>query len=168
MNSSTDFSGCCHICFGNPFYILLNRHYNSKHHGVFVPLPSPSSLEDLHSNQMQNEHDNDEMQNLHDNDDLHNMNDNIIDEEKINEEIRNNIPNDNNYDQLFEEMEPIHILPDQIPPILNGNQQVDLVYYNGPIPTELQRYHTENPELRQSPSVLLGLCNPPDGELSQY
>ena len=68
-----------------------------------------------------------------------------------------------------------HVLVDPVPqqqlllPVIQHPFAVDnLVYFPGPIPSELHRYHTEHPDLRQSESVLAGLCNPPNGEFSQY
>ena len=158
MNNLNDYSGRCQICFGNPFYLLLNRHYHSKHYGQIVPPPSQAPTNHIQLNQINNNNDSNAGEDIYYNNDI---DDN--DDMNVNDNGNHIAQNDQNLDHIFQLVDPV---PPQLP-ILQPAAD-NLVYFDGLIPSELQRYHLQHPDIRQSESVLAGLCNPPNGEYSQY
>ena len=166
--------GRCSTCYGNPYFLKLNIHYSR----FPTHRPHISNQSNLIDSQQIND------------DEIENDNDHHIDLDQsyqvINSPLQEppqqhndvnvDIPSPN-LDLYFDNEEygnPVqqqaNVLPNGQPLPLIPEQHHNhlLVYFNGTIPSELERYHINNPEIRQSANVISGLCNPPDSEYSQY
>ena len=151
--------GNCKSCFGNPYFLNLERHYllQPNHRPIqrkinkkpnhFPLLVVENHIENIDSGNYMDD----------DNDNEPNNDNNPIDEEPDIDEI---------LDQYFHLEVPVN--QDILHQHSEGLPSQPLFYYKGPIPSELHRYHFNNPNIRQSKSVLEGLCNPSNGEYSQF